>query len=96
MNLLMGLIAAWGLVTGAMIVMYICRSRLEKKESDWIPLTDDAREDRAIKEQTVIEKQAHKFDRPIHALGLLSVVLLLVIVGYFLYNGITSQPPQFE
>ena len=97
MNLLLiGLIAAWGLVTGAMFVLYICRSRLEKKEADWIPLTDDAREDQAIKEQTVIDKQAHRLDRPIHALGLLSVVLLLVIVGYFVYSGIISQPPQFE
>ena len=96
MNLLTGLIAAWGLVTGALIVLYICRSRLESKETDWIPLTDDAREDQAIKEQTVIGKKAHKFDRPIHALGLLSAVLLLVIVGYFVYSGITTQPPQSE
>ena len=96
MNLLTGLIAAWGLVTGALIVLYICRSRLQSKEADWIPLTDDAREDQAIKEQTVIDKKAHKFDWPIHALGVLSVVLLLVIIGYFLYSGITSQPPQSE
>ena len=94
MNLSIGLIAAWGLVTGALIVLYVCRSRLESKESDWIPLTDDAREDQAIKEQTVIEKKAHKFDRPIHALGLLSVVLLLLIIGYYLYSGITTSPPQ--
>ena len=96
MNLLTGLITAWGLVTGALIVLYICRSRLEKKESDWIPLTDDAREDQAIQEQTVVGKKAHKFDRPIWALGLLSALLLLVIIGYFLYSGITTQPPQTE
>jgi len=94
MNLLTGLIAAWGLVTGALIVLYVCRSRLEKKESDWIPLTDDAREEKAIKEQTVIDQKAHKYDRPIHALGVLSAVLLLLIVGYFLYNGIFTSPPQ--
>jgi hypothetical protein len=96
MNLLTGLVAAWGLVTGALIILYICRSRLESKEADWISLTDDAREDQAIKEQTVVEKKAHKFDRPIHALGVLSAVLLLLIVGYFLYSGITTSPPQPE
>ena len=96
MNLLTGLIAAWGLVTGALIVLYICRSRLESKEADWIPLTDDARGDQAIKEQTVVDQKAHKFDWPIWALGLLSAVLLLVIIGYFFYSGITTQPPQSE
>ena len=96
MNCLTGLVTAWGLVTGALIVLYICRSRLESKETDWISLTGDAREDQAIKEQTVIEKKAHKFDWPIRSLGLLSVVLLLLVVGYFLYSGITTSPPQPE
>ena len=94
MNLLTGLVAAWGLVTGGLIILYICRSRLESKEADWIPLSDDAREEKAIKEQTVIDKKAHRFDKPIWVLGGLSVVLLLFIVGYFLYSGITASPPQ--
>ena len=93
MNPFVGLIAAWGLVTGALTVLYICRSRLESKETDWIPLTDDAREEKAIQEQTVIEKKAHKFDVPIRVLGVLSIVLLLSIAGYFLYHGITTPPP---
>ena len=88
-----GLIGVWGLITGALIVLYVCRSRLESKETDWIPLTDDAREDKAIQEQQVIEKKAHKFDLPIRVLGVLSLVLLLSIVGYFLYHGVTTQPP---
>jgi hypothetical protein len=96
MNPFVGLIAGWGLVTGALLVLYICRSRLENKETDWIPLTDDAREDEAIQEQKVIEKKAHKFDRPIRVLGVLSVVLLVAIVGYFLYHGITTPPPPPE
>lgn len=88
-----GILVTWGLVTGALIVLYICRSRLESKESDWIPLTEDAREEQAIKEQTVIEKKAHKFDWPIRALGALSVVLLLAAFGLWLYRGITGPPP---
>jgi hypothetical protein len=96
MDLLTGLIASWGLVTAALIVLYIYRSRLESKEADWIPLTDDAREDKAIKEQTLVEKRAEKFDWPIRALGLLSVVLLLLVLGYFVYSGITTPRPQSE
>jgi hypothetical protein len=96
MNPFVGLIAGWGLVTGALLVLYICRSRLESKETDWIPLTDDAREDEAIQEQKVIEKKAHKFDKPIRVLGVLSVVLLVAIVVYFLYHGITTPPPPPE
>ncbi len=93
MNPFAGLIGVWGMITGALIVLYICRSRLESKETDWIPLTDDAREDKAIQEQQVIEKKAHKFDLPIRVLSVLSVVLFLSIVGYFLYHGVTTQPP---
>jgi len=96
MSALIGLTAAWGVVTGALIVLYICRSRLESKETDWISLTEDAREDKAIQEQTVIDKKAHRFDRPIYALGLLSAVLLLLIIGYFLYHGFTTPQPQSE
>jgi hypothetical protein len=91
-----GLISAWGLATGALIVLYICRSRLESKETDWIPLTEDVREEKAIQEQQVIEKKAHKYDWPIRVLGVLSVVLLLSIVGYFLYHGVTTPPPPPE
>jgi hypothetical protein len=93
MNPFVVLIGAWGLVIGALVVLIICRSRLESKESDWIPLTEDAREERAIQEQTAIEKKAHKLDWPIRLLGWLSVLLLLAIFGYWLYSGIASPPP---
>ena len=87
---------AWVLVTIPFIVLLICRSRLEGQESDWIDLTDDAREDQAIQNQSAIEKKVHKFDTPIRALGVLSVVLLLAIVGLWLYSGITTPPPPPE
>lgn len=96
MSPFVGLIGAWGLVTGALVVLIICRSRLESKESDWIPLTDDAREERAIQEQTAIEKKAHKLDWPIRVLGALCVLLLLAVIGYWLYSGITGPPPPPE
>lgn len=93
MNPFVGLISAWGLVTIALVALLIYRSRLESKEADWIDLTDDAREERAIKEQTIIETKARKLTWPIRALGTVSVVLLLVIVGLWLYQGLTTPPP---
>lgn len=93
MSPFVGLIATWGLVTIALVVLLIYRSRLESHEADWIPLTDDAAEDRAIKEQTVVEMKTSKLTWPIRTLGTLSVVLLLVMVVFWVYNGITTPPP---
>ncbi len=93
MNALTGLFSAWGLVTVALVAMLVYRSRLTRQESDWIPLTDDAREDRAIQAQTIIEMKARKLVWPIRALGTTSVVLLLVLLVFWVYNGLTSSPP---
>ena len=87
------LFSVWGLVTGAFFVLLICRSRLTRQESDWIDLTGDEREDQAIQKQIAIEKKAHRLDLPIRVLGVLAVVLLLAIVGYWFYQGITTPPP---
>jgi hypothetical protein len=93
MNAYVGLFSAWGLVTIALVVLVIYRSRLESHESDWIPLTDDEREERAIQAQTIVEMKTRRLTFPIRALGALSVVLLLVIIGFWLYSGITTPPP---
>jgi hypothetical protein len=94
MNPLWGLIATWVLVTVLLVVLYLVRSRLESKETDWIPLTEDAKEDKAIAEQQTIETKVHKFDRPIQALGALSVVLLLSILTFWVYKGLSTPPPM--
>jgi hypothetical protein len=93
MNTYLWLFTAWGLVTITLIALLIYRSRLENQETDWIPLTDDEREDKAIRAQTMIEMKAQRLTMPIRALGTLSVVLLLAIVGFWLYQGITTPPP---
>ena len=94
MNPLLGLIATWVLVTGTLIVLFLYRSRLEDKETDWIPMTEDSREEKAIAEQKTIERRVHKFDRPIQALGALSVLLILTIITYWVYNGLSTPPPM--
>jgi hypothetical protein len=40
MNASAWLFLAWGLVTAPLLCLLVYRSRLEKHESDWIPLTE--------------------------------------------------------
>lgn len=94
MNAYVTLISTWSVVTLALLVLLIYRSRLTKEESDWIPLTDDDREERAIRSQTLIEMKAQKLVWPIRTLGALSVLLLVVILSYWAYTGIANPPPM--
>lgn len=94
MTTLITLVSVWGVLTLAFVVLLIYRSRLTKKETDWIPLTDDAREEHAIEEQTIIEMRTRKLTLPIRALGTASVVLVLVILGFWLYVAINTPPPM--
>jgi cytoskeletal protein RodZ len=93
MSIMVVLWAVWGLVTILFLILLFARSRITKRETDWIPLTDDAREEKAIEAQKVTETKGHKLDRPITALGWLSVIMLLVVFGYWIYHGLTT-PPQ--
>lgn len=93
MNPNWALIAGWVVVTLALAVLLILRARLESQESDWIQLSEDEKEDRAIQSQTAIEKKAQKLVWPIRALGTLSIVLFLTMLGIWVYSGITTPPP---
>jgi len=88
------LFAVWALVTVVLVALLVYRSRLTRQESDWIGLTDDEREERAIQKQTILEKKAQKFTWPIRGLSALSAALLLLMLGVWVYQGISSQPPQ--
>jgi hypothetical protein len=92
MNPYMGLFSVWGLITLSLVVLLIYKSRLTRQETDWIPLTDDDREDRAIKSQSMIEMKTRKLVWPIRALSALSVVLIFVILAYWIYMGISTPP----
>lgn len=93
MNPYTGMISAWGLVTASLLILLVYRMRLTSHESDWIHMTNDPMEDRAIQTQKVIDSKAQKLTWPIRSLGILSVVMLLVIVGFWLYQGFTTPPP---
>ncbi len=84
--------AVWAVITITFFALVIYRSRLTKQETDWIPLTDDDREERAIKSQTIIEMKTKKLTWPIRMLGTASVVVLLAVVVYWFYLGIVTPP----
>lgn len=92
MTTLTVLFLAWGVITVGFAALLLYRRNLTKEESDWIPLTDDAKEDKAIQAQTVIEMKTKKLTFPIRALGTLSVIMLLVILGIWLYQNIFLPP----
>jgi predicted permease len=86
------LLIVWGLVTVLLFALLLYRSRITKKESDWIPLSDDAKEEQAIETQKVSEMKSHKLDLPIRVLGALSVIMVFVIFGFWLYRGLMTPP----
>ena len=96
MNTIVALGTVWGVITIAFAVLLLYRRSLTKNESDWIPLTDDSKEDKAIAAQTVIEMKTKKLTIPIRALGTLSLVMLLVIVGFWLYHTLYTPPAMFQ
>jgi hypothetical protein len=96
MNTIVALGTTWGVITIAFAVLLLYRRSLTKNESDWIPLTDDSKEDKAIQAQTVIEMKTRKLTIPIRTLGTLSLVMLLVIVGFWLYHTLYTPPAMFQ
>jgi hypothetical protein len=96
MQTLIALGSVWGVITIAFVVLVLYRRSLTKNESDWIPLTDDAKEDKAIQAQTVIEMKTRKLTVPIRALGTLSLLILLVILGVWLYHTIYTPPAMYQ
>jgi hypothetical protein len=93
MDTMVLLFTSWAVITVFFLVLVFVRSRLTKKETDWIPLSDDAKEDQAIEAQKVIQMKTHKFTVPIRALGVLWVAMAVVVVGFWLYHGIMTPPP---
>jgi hypothetical protein len=96
MTTLLTLSAIWAAITITFATLLLYRRSLTKQESDWIPMTGDGREDKAIQAQTIIEMKTRKLTVPIRALGTLSLVMLLVIVGFWLFHSITTPPPMPE
>lgn len=82
------LLIAWGLVTAVFIILLIRRSLLTNREDDQLFL--DAAEAHMAAEQRVVIAKISALSRPLLTTGITSGVLLLVIAGVWLYEGLKN------
>jgi hypothetical protein len=77
---------AWGIVTAVFLLLLLRRSLLASHEDDQIFL-DGASEQMARDQRELIAK-IDTLSRPLITSGIASGVLLLVLAGLWLYNGL--------
>lgn len=84
---MVGLLIAWGVLTAILIVLLIYKSTLTIHENDSIFLGDT--ESQMEKDQIEVLKKMNRITPIVKVLGALSGVMILVIAGLFIYEGLT-------
>jgi hypothetical protein len=82
------LLIAWGAVTAIFLILIAWRSVLSSHEDDQIFL--DKAEDHMAREQQALISKINMLSRPILTSGITSGVLLLLIAGLFVYQGLKN------
>ena len=85
---LLWLLIVWGVLTCVLIVLLIYRSTLYMHEDDQLFL--DESEAHMAKEQIELITKMNKLAPLVKTLGVVSGVMLLVIAGLFVYQGLTA------
>jgi hypothetical protein len=83
-----GLLVAWGILTGILIILLIYRSTLTMHEDDSIFLHET--ESQMHKDQVEVIAKMRRLTPVVKVLGALSGVMILVIAGLFIYQGLNS------
>lgn len=87
------LLVAWGILTAILIVLMIYKSTLTMHEDDSIFLNET--ESQMQKDQTEVLAKMRKIAPIVKVLGALSGVMILVIAGLFIYQGLNmATTPQ--
>jgi len=88
MSPMVGLLIAWGILTGILIILLIYRSTLTMHEDDSIFLNET--ESQMHKDQMEVLVKMRKIAPIVKVLGALSGVMILVIAGLFIYQGLSG------
>ena len=83
---LLYMLIVWGVVTAVFLVLLLRRSLLASHEDDQIFL--DAAEEHMAREQRELVVRIEALSKPIMGTGILAGVLLLVIAGMWLKDGL--------
>jgi hypothetical protein len=82
------LLIAWGIVFAVFLALLLRRSLLESHEDDQLFI--DAAEEHLAKEQRELVMKIRALSKPIMTSGITAGVLLLVIAGLWLYEGLKN------
>jgi len=88
MSMLMWPLIIWGVLTGVLVVLLIYRSTLTMHEDDQLFLDDSA--SGMAQEQAEIMAKLNKVTPFVKWLGAASGVLILVIAGLAVYQGLNA------
>ena len=82
------LLVAWGVVFAVFLALLLRKSLLEGREDDQLFI--NAAEELMAKEQRELVSKIRALSRPIMTSGITAGVLLLVIAGLWLYEGLKN------
>jgi len=88
MSPMFGLLVAWGILTGILVILLIYKSTLTMHEDDSIFLNES--ESQMHKDQVEVLEKMKKIQPIVKVLGALSGVMILVIAGLFIYQGLSN------
>jgi Ca2+/Na+ antiporter len=85
---LLGLAVVWGVFTVALVILLIYRSTLTMHEEEQLYL--DEANSHMQQEQTELLVKVSRLTKPVWVCGASSGVLLLVLLGMFIYQGLNA------
>ena len=83
------LLIVWGIVFAVFLVLLLRKSLLEGREDDQLFI--DAAQELMAKEQRELVSKIRALSRPIMTSGIAAGVLLLVIAGLWVYEGLKQS-----